>query len=496
MLIRVNQLNRKRECELKDFMSTSRMKPRQNSAALLIGPIIFLMALLLPQGWFSVPAKAAIGTILWMASWWITRPVHIAVTALLPIVVNALFDLVPMAQVISQYASEIVVLLLGADLVSITWSETGLDKRLSLKALSLIGPSVKQQIVTWFVVAAGLSAFLPNVMVCAILTPIAISMLTFLGEKDPANSEIGAVILLAIAWGSGVGGCGTPLGGAMNLVAINYIEQLIGQEFMYITWVKQLMPFLVALVIVNTAYLCTIKTSVSHLKGTREFFREEYRRLPPMQRSERISLALFLTPTLLAFIRPAYSALLPALKPAYIFLIFGVFTFVCSDEEGKRLLDWPKAEKCVMWGMLLLFAGGLAAGQLIIETGAAASVADLLVRFDLNGGLLTIAIFVVFTCFLAEVSSNTAAAAISVPIVLSITKQLGLDPLPYIYISIAAFNSAYILPLSVRAIPVGYGMDPKALLKHGMVLAIATVTVITLMGYLFLNYWPQFGSFV
>ena len=146
--------------------------------------------------------------------------------------------------------------------------------------------------------------------------------------------------------------------------------------------------------------------------------------------------------------------------------------------------------------MLLLFAGGLAAGQLIIETGAAASVADLLVRFDLNGGLLTIAIFVVFTCFLAEVSSNTAAAAISVPIVLSITKQLGLDPLPYIYISIAAFNSAYILPLSVRAIPVGYGMDPKALLKHGMVLAIATVTVITLMGYLFLNYWPQFGSFV
>ena len=147
------------------------MKPIQNSAALLIGPIIFLMALLLPQGWFSVPAKAAIGTILWMASWWITRPVHIAVTALLPIVVNALFDLVPMAQVISQYASEIVVLLLGADLVSITWSETGLDKRLSLKALSLIGPSVKQQIVTWFVVAAGLSAFLPNVMVCAILTP-------------------------------------------------------------------------------------------------------------------------------------------------------------------------------------------------------------------------------------------------------------------------------------------------------------------------------------
>ena len=236
------------------------------------GVCLLYTSLLLPQGWFSVPAKAAIGTILWMASWWITRPVHIAVTALLPIVVNALFDLVPMAQVISQYASEIVVLLLGADLVSITWSETGLDKRLSLKALSLIGPSVKQQIVTWFVVAAGLSAFLPNVMVCAILTPIAISMLTFLGEKDPANSEIGAIILLAIAWGSGVGGCGTPLGGAMNLVAINYIEQLIGQEFMYITWVKQLMPFLVALVIVNTAYLCTIKTSVSHLKGTREFF--------------------------------------------------------------------------------------------------------------------------------------------------------------------------------------------------------------------------------
>ncbi|HHY70514.1 MAG TPA: hypothetical protein GX519_02415 [Thermoanaerobacterales bacterium] len=476
-------------------MTTSNTKFVKSTAALLIGPIMFFAALLLPQGWFDFPARAAIGTVLWMAGWWITRPLHIAVTAMLPIVVNALFDLIPMKQVISQYASEIVVLLLGADLVSITWSETGLDKRLSLKALSLIGPSVKQQIAIWFLVSAGLSAFLPNVMVCAILTPIAISMLTFLGEKDFANSEIAVVILLAIAWGSGIGGCGSPLGGAMNLVAINYIEQFIGQEFMYIAWVKRLMPFLAILVAVNITYLCMIKTNVSHLRGTREFFTKTYRELPAMRRGERISLVLFLMPTLLAFIRPVYSDLLPALKPAYIFLMFGILAFMFYDEEGTTLLDWPAAERGVMWGMLLLFAGGLAAGQLITETGAAATVADLIARFDLNGGLLTIAIFVVFTCLLAEVSSNTAAAAISVPIVLSITQRLGLNPLPYIYITVVAFNSAYVLPLSVRAIPVGYGMDPKALMKHGVVLSMVTMTVITLVGYLFLNYWPQFGSF-
>ena len=464
------------------------VKVEKKTAALFFGPAVFAASLLLPEGLFTFNESAAIGTVFWMACWWITRPVHIAVTAMLPVIINAIFNLVPMSGVVSKYSSEIVVLLLGANLLSITWSETGLDKRISLKALCMIGPTLKQQIAVWFIISAILSIFLPNTVVCAVLTPIAVSMLAFNGETDIGTSSVATIILLAIAWGSGIGGCGSPLGGAMNLVAIDYIEKLTGTEYMYVDWVILLVPMLIILIAVNIAYLWSVKTEVKELNGTKDYFTGLYRALPRMNRGESISLILFILASLLAFCRPLYAEIFPAVKPAYVFLIFGVMSFVLKDERGKAILEWPRAQKEIMWDMLLLFAGGLAVGKLITDTGAAGAIADLISKSNLTGGLATVAVFVIFTCMLAEVSSNTAAAAIAVPVVISITQKLGLDPIPYIYITAAAFNSAYVLPISIRAIPVGYGLDPQSLVKHGIRLAVLSMATITVTGFLYLRF--------
>ena len=96
--------------------------------SLLAGPLACTVITFLLQYYFGFKSALALGTIIWMGMWWITRPVDIAVTALLPIGINAIFDLVPANQIINQYFSEIVVLLVGSDLISITWTNTGLDK--------------------------------------------------------------------------------------------------------------------------------------------------------------------------------------------------------------------------------------------------------------------------------------------------------------------------------------------------------------------------------
>ena len=84
--------------------------------ALLSGPLAFLLLRLAAQS-FGSAAASALGMAAWMALWWVFRPVGIAVTALLPIAVNAVLNLIPSGHVISNYFSEIVVLLLGADLI-------------------------------------------------------------------------------------------------------------------------------------------------------------------------------------------------------------------------------------------------------------------------------------------------------------------------------------------------------------------------------------------
>lgn len=155
----------------------------KQNLALLSGPIAFGAAAFLLTGTFQQSSALALSCALWMALWWIFRPVSIYVTAFIPIIVNSLFNLIPMNHVISQYFSEIAVLLLGSDLICLTWTTTGLDKRISVRALCSIGTSMKSQIFVWFLASTALSVFLPNVVVAAIFCPIAVAMLHFTGER-------------------------------------------------------------------------------------------------------------------------------------------------------------------------------------------------------------------------------------------------------------------------------------------------------------------------
>lgn len=468
---------------------------RHKLLSLVLGPLLFAGAVLLFPGGFSFAARAAIGMLLWMCCWWVMLPVPVAVTAFLPILLNAFFDLVPMSTVTGKFFSEITILLLGADLLSLSWEKCGLDKRLAMRALCHIGPKLKQQVAIWFLLATVLSALLPNAVVCAIMIPIAISMLKFVGEGDIPNNRIAAVIMVAITWGSGIGGLGTPLGGAMNLVAVDYFEQLTGQEYAYASWIIHLLPFLLLMVTVNLLLLFGIRLGRTTLPGSRHFFEAEYAKLPPMNRDERLSLCFFAVATLLAFVRPLYAQWLPGLKPAYVFLLLGMVTIMCPSckADRKTLLSWAEAEKGVLWGLLFIFAGGTALGAVITDTGAADAIAHIVENFELAGGLLTIFVFTAFTVMLAETASNTAAAAIALPIVISVCQAGGLNPIPYIYICAAAFNTSYMLPTSIRAIPIGHGLSPAFLFRHGLKQTVSGIAIITLLGWLFVQYWAYFS---
>ena len=142
--------------------------------------------------------------------------------------------------------------------------------------------------------------------------------------------------------------------------------------------------------------------------------------------------------------------------------------------------------------MIYIFARGLAVGTLINESGAAQDIGDAISKQGLKGGLLTIFVIVAFTLLLSDVTSNTATAAVSLPIIVSITKGAGLDPVPYIYIATIGVNLSFMLPTSIRAIPVGYGLSPGYLLRSGWKITIIMILLMTGASYLLLNIWPYF----
>lgn len=466
------------------------MSRRKRRILLLCGPIIFLCACgLLPDSLFTdLASRAAIGTVLWMAFWWVTAPVDYAVTAFLPIAVNALVRMTDMSAVINNYASETILLLLGASILTASWEKIGLDKRISIYFLNLIGNDLRSQVIFWFIISAVLSAVLPNAVVCATITPIAVSMLRYIGEGNISESKIASKILLTIVYAAGLGGLASPLGGAMNLVVIDYIQQTTGQEYMYIQWVVKFLPIMIILIILNVLFMIRDIKRSECLQGSKEYFAEEYKKLGKMSFEERIMLGLFICATILAFTRQLYQNYLPGLKPAYVFIIFAIISFLVTDEDGNRLMLWKSVQSKIIWEMIYIFAGGLAAGTLINESGAAEAIGNAVAGMGLSGGLLTVFVILVITILMSDVTSNTATAAVAIPIVISIVQGIGKDPIPYIYIATIGVNLSYMLPTSIRAIPVGYGLEPKYMLKEGWKLTAIVILVMTLVCYLWLKY--------
>lgn len=462
---------------------------------MIIGPALFaLCCLLLPQGLFeTLEARAAIGTVLWMAYWWVTTPVDYAITAFLPMVVNALLVMAPMDNVIANYASETVLLLFGASIITVSWEYTGLDKRIAALFLRLIGENVRKQLVFWFMLSALLSAILPNSVVVACITPIAVAMLKYVGHDDISNSKIGSLLLLTIAYAVGLGGLATPLGGAMNLVTVDYIQQVTGEEYMYTEWVVRFLPIMVILIVSNLIFLLVGTKKTDTLGGSKEYFEKQYKSLPKMSKVEWASLILFLVATLLAFTRQLYKDVLPGLKPAYAFIICAFLCFLIVKKDGNRLMVWKPVQSKIIWELLFIFAGGMAAGTLITSSGAAAAIGKGVADMGLNGGIVAIGIFVAVPMIMANVTSNTGAASIIVPIVISIANGLGENPIPYIYAATVGVNLAYMIPTSIRAVPVGYGLSAKYMLKVGWKITLMTLILMTVAVWFLMNYWPTFS---
>jgi sodium-dependent dicarboxylate transporter 2/3/5 len=463
---------------------------------LIGGPLVFLLLILVPGTSIPYEVRASLGLLVWMSWWWVFEPVNLAVTGFLPLVVLAIFNFLPVTRILPSYSEELIFLLLGANILSTTWTRWGLDRRIALVSLIGVGTSTRRQIIVWFAIAAVLSAFLPNTVVAAALIPVVLAMLRFIGIDDVGKSAFGSAVLIAIAWGTSVGGFWTPLGGAPNLLTIRLLQQtVISHEFLFLTWVTRLLPFSIAIAAVSFVFMSlAFKPELAHVKGTRDYFSSQLKSLGTLAVPEKWGLGLFLAATILAFTRQFYASLLPGLNPAYTFLACAVLCFVVRH-KGEPLLKWDYAQAHMAWGLFYLFAGGAALGEILNQTGSARFVADLLIPYAGTGGFRAVLILSLMTMVVTQITSNTAAVAIMVPITISTSQSLGVNPIPLVYIVAVAGNCGLMLPSSAGgpAVAAGYGVNLKMMFSRGLLLTALLWAVIVVVGYTLATYWPGFG---
>jgi sodium-dependent dicarboxylate transporter 2/3/5 len=460
-------------------------------------PAVFLLLALIPFGTVPYAVRASLGLLVWMSWWWITSPVNLAVTGFLPVVVVALFDVMPVAGILPLYAEQLVFLLLGANVLASLWRRWGLDRRIALVSLMTIGSDTRRHVMAWFLVAAVLSAVLPNAVVAATMMPIVLALLRFIGVEKVGASAFGSALLVAVAWGTSVGGAATPLGGAHNLLAVQLLERnLLHREFLFATWATRLLPLTLLSAALSLLFMRFVfKPEIDRIEGSRDYFAQELAALGPVTRPEWWGVGLFGVATLLAFTRQLYAASLPGLTPAVVFLALAVVSFMVRH-KGEPLIEWDYAEKHMVWGLIYLFAGGSALGQVLSDTGTAKFLADQLTPLAGGGGLVAIAVFSLLTMVITQATSNTATVAIMVPITITTFQGLGLNPIPYVYIVSVAANCGLALPSSSAgpAIAAGYGVDLKAMFARGLWLTLLLWMLLAAAGSVLARMWPGFGT--
>ena len=459
-------------------------------------PLLFLALTFTPIGNVPYAIRGSLGLLAWMAWWWIANPVHLAITGFLPIIVSALFGVVPVGSILPLYAEQLLFLLIGAGTLATLWRRWGLDRRIAIVSLMAIGPDPRRHVVAWFVVAAVLSAVLPNAVVSIALMPVAIAMLRFIGIEKLDASAFGSALLIAIAWGTSIGGMGTPLGGAHNLLAVQLLERsFLHREFLYSTWNLRMLPITVLLVSASAVFMwVAFPPEMRRLDGERGYFVKELETLGPMSTPERWGLLLFSVATLLAFTRDVYASRFPGLTPAFVFLTFAVLSFLIRHKNAP-LLEWQFAETHMVWGLIYLFAGGSALGQILNDTGTAKFIASGLTPLVGSTVFSRIVVFTFITLVIKQIMSNTATVAVMLPITITTFTGLGVNPMPYVYIVTAAANMGLMLPPASAgpAIAAGFGVNLKTMAWKGLWLTIVIWVLLVGVGYVLTVAWPGFS---
>ncbi|MFQ5767725.1 MAG: SLC13 family permease, partial [Acidobacteriota bacterium] len=245
-------------------------------------------------------------------------------------------------------------------------------------------------------------------------------------------------------------------------------------EFLFSSWVVRMAPLVLGAAAVSLVFMrFAVRPERAKVAESREYLAAELRRLGPVSVPERWGLLLFVAALLLVFGRSLYASFMPELHPAFVFLTLAVASFIIRY-RGEPLLRWEYAQKQMVWGLFYLFAGGAALGRLLDLTGSARAMAGVLAPLAGRGEVVALILFSLMALLMTQITSNTAAVAIVIPITISTYRSLGLDPLPPVIIVTAVANCGLMLPSSSGgpAIAAGYGVNLKTMFGRGMVLAL------------------------
>lgn len=461
-------------------MSTSTATPVSPAESGKINWPVVLLTIVLAAAlyqWLPLAQPLRAGLVIFLVAGvlWLTEALHLSFTALLIPVLAALLGVMPVKQAFADFANPVIFLFLGGFALASALARHGIDRSIGAAVLRLAGTHPVRAIYLLFAAAAFLSMWISNTATAAMMLPVALGIASRF--EDPHN-RTHIFLLLGTAYSASIGGIATLVGSPPNAIAASH-QNLTFQQWlafgMPVTLI--LMPLMVLLLQFLLKPSLTLKPSAAAL--------------------------------------PNESTTTPSTSPRQRQLTLGIFALVVcgwifSGALGKGLgiskdldtwvavagiallgvtgvISWNDIEKKTNWGILLLFGGGMTLSSVLDSTGTSAFIAGHLKQvLEQASPLIAILVITTFVVFLTEMVSNTASAALLIPLLVPVSVYFGVPPQMTAVLVAVAASCAFMLPVATppNAIVYGTGKVPqKMMMRCGFWLNLVCIAVLTVLSY-------------
>jgi sodium-dependent dicarboxylate transporter 2/3/5 len=478
--------------------SEEQFNRRRQTVGLVLAPVVLIALIAAPLP-IPLPAHRLAGVMAMVVVLWITEALPLSVTAMLGPVLAVILGVAPARTALGPFADPIIFLFIGAFILAEAMFVHGLDRRIAYSALSsrFVGSSAGRILVVYGGVAAGISMWISNTATTAMMFPIGLSLVSHMsrGTRGRTMQGFAMAMMLITAFAASIGGMATPVGTPPNLIGIGMIERITGFEIGFFNWMALGVPAVIVLFAITAGlfYLVAVR-GVEMKEGSTDTVREELRRLGSLSRGERnvlfafgTTVALWIAPGILSILRMdqtpfarTYAQLMPEGVAAMVGALL-LFLLPVEWRARRFTLTWEQASK-IDWGIVMLYGGGLALGELSFSTGLADAMGRGITSWLPSH--TTVSLTILFTAaaiLLSETTSNTAAANMIVPVAIAVAEASGVRVLEPALGATLGASMGFMMPVSspTNAIVYSSGYIPiTQMMRYGIILDVVGFFVI------------------
>jgi len=290
-------------------------------------------------------------------------------------------------------------------------------------------------------------------------------------------------LMLGTAFAATIGGMGSIIGTPPNAIFAAYMREAHGVEIGFAQWMAIGLPVVLILLPVTWFFLTQISFRIDGASLG------EMPELPgPMTTRERRVALIALAAACGWIFRPLLAQFMPGigLSDAGIAMLAALALFSVPAGGGSResLLSWEQAAG-LRWDVLILVGGGLALAGAISETGLANWIGQSARAFAGLPPFVLITVVALVIVYLGELASNTAMAAIFLPVAGAAAIGLGYDPVAFALPVALAASVGFMLPVATPPNAIVFSYDAvtsRRMLRAGAPLDLIGVAVAVLAG--------------